>query len=1256
MSRFVWLSLVLSIALVFASFTSSPAETWEDDCGYFAIDSNESGGPVFEWVDISDVGEEVTAGLQDDNFIGPFNIGFDFPYYWYTVSQFWIGSNGYVSFEPGLLAQPMPAIPSTRTPNNFLAVYAADFIFNDIPNSPSKCYYYHDTENGRTIISFEDVRCWLQEGNQGDHTFQIILYEDGTIVYNYREDEGPISNNSISIGIENITGDTGIQNYFGVQPPSNYSIEFRYPEEIQCEVHDVAVEWALTETNQGLFSLVGQENPIYVSVLNTGTEPETNIEVEVDVLQGIFLDPTDYRDQIQTIDALEPGESVLLTFEGWVPEVEDIFAAYIQVDMSGDEVPANNDVFSEYSAVDYTGGATLSFCDDTNESSISWIGGEGNGMAVGFPVPQPTKVNAIHFFVLPGQEGATTFRGRIYDDSGEGGLPGNILVEQTLPMTTNQNGEWVTMDVSDENIIINDGAFYGVFVQDGDDQIGTDQAQPISRRSYEFIGAFSPYRSGDTDDVMIRADVELGEFATITGTVTAEGSGDPLRARVWAEATDGSVVQTRAGEDGAYTLIVSPGTWTVYAEFFGYAQFVSSAYTVENEDVITLDIALESLPNGILQGNVTDLQTGEGVSGATVTLLDVPIDPVMTDENGFYDFGNVPGNYTYTVHCAAPNYQEAITEFTVDAGQTNILNFELQFVQSFEGDDGGFSGTGEWEWGTPTPNGGPASAYEGENCWGTDLDGNYNGPSSQYLTTPEFELSAAVGPYALNFYHWYDTNDGWDGGQIQISVDGGDSWNIINPEGGYPDPTVVGLSGGPGYTGNSGGWVPAVFDLTDYAGETVTFRFRFGATNSQGYKGWFVDYFLVQGVGGGGGEGPAVSGNIAYWSNEEAIAGALVSLIGTTTTTALTDADGNFTVVSRRPGDYVLNADFEGDPGYRTITAFDAARVAQASIGLYEFNEYQELAGEVTGDGEITPFDAARIAQFAAYVPQSSLTGSWTFMPMSYSYTPLEEDMFDQNFDAVLYGDVSGNWQSALDRPSGKQLDSKTVATRSVETTVGSTYGLPEETIVIPVTVGDLTQDDIIAYQTAVQFDANVIHFNRILTEGTLSEAMTLVTSNTETGIQVVAYGVKALEGEGVLFNLEFSVVGELDSETTITLDDFLYNEGSLNATLTEGNVKVGYGLNIPNHYRLSQNFPNPFNPRTTIQFDLPVSASVALAIYDVNGRLVRTLVDGTMEAGYHQLIWDGTDANGQAVKSGVYFYRVSTDNFSDIKQMVLLK
>jgi len=90
--------------------------------------------------------------------------------------------------------------------------------------------------------------------------------------------------------------------------------------------------------------------------------------------------------------------------------------------------------------------------------------------------------------------------------------------------------------------------------------------------------------------------------------------------------------------------------------------------------------------------------------------------------------------------------------------------------------------------------------------------------------------------------------------------------------------------------------------------------------------------------------------------------------------------------------------------------------------------------------------------------------------------------------------------------------------------------------------------------------------------------------------------------------------------------------------------------------FRLGRNFPNPFNPFTTVDFDLPRDCQVRLEIFNVLGQNVRLLVDRRMGAGFHEVTWDGTDESGNPVPTGVYFYRLSAEDFNEVKKMLLIR
>jgi len=95
---------------------------------------------------------------------------------------------------------------------------------------------------------------------------------------------------------------------------------------------------------------------------------------------------------------------------------------------------------------------------------------------------------------------------------------------------------------------------------------------------------------------------------------------------------------------------------------------------------------------------------------------------------------------------------------------------------------------------------------------------------------------------------------------------------------------------------------------------------------------------------------------------------------------------------------------------------------------------------------------------------------------------------------------------------------------------------------------------------------------------------------------------------------------------------------------------------NTPETYVLRRNYPNPFNPTTTIGFVIPVSGKVTLTIYNIAGQNIRTLIDESMSSGVHSVVWDGLTDEGIRAPSGVYLYELRTGNFHDAKKLLLMK
>jgi len=94
----------------------------------------------------------------------------------------------------------------------------------------------------------------------------------------------------------------------------------------------------------------------------------------------------------------------------------------------------------------------------------------------------------------------------------------------------------------------------------------------------------------------------------------------------------------------------------------------------------------------------------------------------------------------------------------------------------------------------------------------------------------------------------------------------------------------------------------------------------------------------------------------------------------------------------------------------------------------------------------------------------------------------------------------------------------------------------------------------------------------------------------------------------------------------------------------------------IPDKFIIKQNFPNPFNPKTTISFEIPLESLVSLTIYDIQGKVVRKLVHRSRLVGSQNMVWDATNDKGLAVSAGMYFYRLEFNDVVKTMKMLLVK
>lgn len=147
--------------------------------------------------------------------------------------------------------------------------------------------------------------------------------------------------------------------------------------------------------------------------------------------------------------------------------------------------------------------------------------------------------------------------------------------------------------------------------------------------------------------------------------------------------------------------------------------------------------------------------------------------------------------------------------------------------------------------------------------------------------------------------------------------------------------------------------------------------------------------------------------------------------------------------------------------------------------------------------------------------------------------------------------------------------------------------------------------------------------------------------------------------GGRLLFKVDANAVGGICLPVQQTRDVYAHFTNTVDwvaPTAPHKPLTISDESNIPSKFALHNNYPNPFNPVTTISFDLPEEIYTEVAVYNMMGQKVRTLHSGNMTAGSHHIFFDGVDDQNQRLGSGVYFYRVVAGEFQATKKMMLIK
>lgn len=498
-----------------------------DIYGYTWIDSNEPGGPAFNWIDITTNPNAVQiSGLADDNAVGPYNIGFNFHYYWSDYPSVKVGSNGWISFDNvGNVASCFPTIPTAGgAGDNLVTPYMSDLTFvSNTPASPNPGEMWYWTNNVDSfIIQYVNVPWWTQGSPDwvGSNTFQLILSgQDSSITFQYLDtDAANLQTNTcptvMEIGIENLTGNIGLAVASGTTvPDDNYAVKYVYPASVTFQVRDATPAWNANTDNAGQFVYTGIATTLETNISSVGNTDITaaiSVDGEVNPITG----PSVWTDN-SSIASLTVGSNQTVTFGTQATiGVAGQYSYRVEINSADDINPSNNVNTVEIAAVENVGGsAVLTYCTgQAPTAAISWAGGGvDDGVAVKMiPPGYPFDANTVEVWIVGDGDIATPLGSGytlvMYGEDSNGDVDlNNVLQVENLAIADILEDGWNTVTL-DSSVTIASGGFFLTWLQGGAGiAMGSESAGPISRRSYEILsGAWSPYRDNTVNDFLIR--------------------------------------------------------------------------------------------------------------------------------------------------------------------------------------------------------------------------------------------------------------------------------------------------------------------------------------------------------------------------------------------------------------------------------------------------------------------------------------------------------------------------------------------------------------------------------------------------------------------------------------------------------------------------------------------------------------------------------------------------------------------------------
>jgi hypothetical protein len=298
------------------------------------------------------------------------------------------------------------------------------------------------------------------------------------------------------------------------------------------------------------------------------------------------------------------------------------------------------------------------------------------------------------------------------------------------------------------------------------------------------------------------------------------------------------------------------------------------------------------------------------------------------------------------------------------------------------------------------------------------------------------------------------------------------------------------------------------------------------------------------------------------------------------------------------------------------VQAFDASLILKWLVDnvTYPLNSLQQKVADVSNNGLVQAMDASLILQYVA--------GVVSIFPAEVNHSPI---------------------------PITHLNKAATIAA------IGLSEGSVERGHQVTVTLSAASLKNVFAADIALAYNKDQLSVTAVTATGLATGAFTA--SSMKNGvIRIELASANALNGDGALFTITFQAADDITGnvKSPVSFTKFIVNETDMKAQATDATINI---KGRPTSYALNQNYPNPFNPSTTISYQVPEDGSnVKIAIYNIMGQLVRTLVDESQRAGEYKVVGDGTNDRAQHVSSGIYLFRMTSNKFVSVRKMLFVK